>query len=139
MSPEAAESLRSLDLLAHPTHVGSSGERFELRAPELNDDERRTWEGQIRGLLSACGCEAGRMAVGTAVGGYVAYVVLAPAAAPSGWHAWAVGGALAALAAIVGKVAGILRAKSRLRRLISQLRARLDAPRRHLPVWELAH
>lgn len=94
---------------------------LELRG--LPGAERERWEVLLNRRLSACGCGDGAILMILSLAGYAAYLVFGPGEAPGFWAAAGIGLAIAMVATLVGKIAGLVRARMLLTRAIRNLEA----------------
>lgn len=99
---------------------------IELDAPHLPPDEQASWQARLARDYGGCGCETGRYFMAA---GLLAIALLM-------WQTWGLVGwswldrglwafAILFAAAFVGKVAGLLVARLRLRQAVAELSARL--------------
>ncbi|MEO8153530.1 MAG: hypothetical protein ABI605_10710 [Rhizobacter sp.] len=105
--------------------------RIALRIGELHEPQRSEHELQINRLLAACGCAEGAIGALLLLGLAFAFP-LRPAGADtaSAMVAWAAEAVLGfMIGGLAGKLAGLGRARHRLRRLCERLETELSGPR----------
>jgi len=112
--------VRSGSDLAALTGTWNRFDQIDLATDLLGPDERARWEGRLLGAYADCGCHAGGLAVLLTLVG----LVVAALALPGGrtWTGAGLGLAAVVAAAVVGKAAGLVIARIRLRRDIRRVR-----------------
>jgi len=113
---ETLDDLRRLP----PPRLAPARVRVELALPGLADDERRTFEKRLTDELAACGCSESSIAL-------LIYFITAGALvwfgplAPGSWLGWVALVLGMALASMAGKIAGLVHANVRLRRIAAEV------------------
>ena len=113
---ETLEDLRRLP----PPRLAPARVRVELALPELADDERRAFEKRLTDELAACGCSEASIAL-------LVYVIAAGALlwfgllSPGSWLGWVALVLGMAVASMAGKIAGLVHANVRLRRIAAEV------------------
>jgi hypothetical protein len=98
-------------------------DRIDLVTDRLDADEREQWERRLLSSYSECGCDAGGVAVLVALVGVFIVALALPGART--WTAAGLGLAATFAAAFVGKLAGVVVARVRLRRHVRHVRSLL--------------
>ncbi len=81
-----------------------------IKLPGIDDETARLMESQINQHLTACGCTEGAVFLMIGIGGYVVYVsAFFPSDIPLSWSTLWIGLSVAFAAAVVGKLAGLIR------------------------------
>jgi len=107
---------------------------LELESAGSPMEQVRYWERELNRLHAPCGCEQGAGGLLIGIVGYLLYLWLRP----GGWgnpgsHELWIGCGVVIITTSLGKAAGILMARRKLRRLIQQIRAegKLQRPPEH--------
>jgi hypothetical protein len=115
-------TIRSASDLAVVAEGRERFDRIAVNVAGLEPGSRAAFESRINRDYRACGCEISAAATVAAMVGYVAYVVLRDVAVRDHViRVVALGFAVVIVAAVVGKVAGRLIARRRLRRTLAAL------------------
>lgn len=90
-----------------------------LRVPEINEESALSLQSLINRHLSACGCAEGAVFLLIGACGYIVYVFVTGAAgSPLGWSTLWMGLGVTCIAAMLGKLAGLVRSQLLLAGLI---------------------
>lgn len=114
----AADLMRLLDGKSHYRSI-------RVQAPGLPDAQRQRWQDELAHHYSGCGCGLGNVfgLFGVAAAG--AYLAVAPVST-SPWMHGGMAFAVVVAFTLLGKLAGLLHARTRLRAAVKQLSALLD-------------
>jgi hypothetical protein len=96
--------------------------RLVLDVEGLAEADAKRWEARLSRYYFACGCESGSVALLIALAAYVIALALAPGGfGAANWRHVVAGVAVGFVAAGIGKVAGLIHARWRLRTTIRSL------------------
>jgi hypothetical protein len=114
--------------LNNPHQLFAAG-RISLDLENIDPGLARYFETRLNRFVRACGCKSGAVAAVIALASYVTYLLVTTTSSPRGTLAQLLWGGVAFLtAAILGKLLGLLRARTRLVRELEHLAARLQDP-----------
>lgn len=117
-----------LESLLGRRHRGRRPDRLALDVESLAEADAKRWEARLSRYYFACGCEAGSVVLLVALAVYVVAVGLAPGGfGAATWRDAVAGVVVGFVAAGVGKAAGLIHARWRLRTTIRSLASALDS------------
>jgi hypothetical protein len=109
-------------------------DRLALDVEGLSEREARAWEATLSRYYFACGCEVGSVVLLLALVGYLAFLAVAPGGfGAATWGDGLRGVAVCLVAALTGKLGGLLHARFRLGAAIRSLGDRLAHARPAAP------
>lgn len=95
----------------------------------LENSASEKLENRLNRYLLACGCTEGKILSLLALAAYIAFLV-ANDEGPKGWMAFVLGFLATGIAGIAGKIAGLLRARRQIRKVILEVCSTVDADSR---------
>jgi hypothetical protein len=116
-----------LESLLKRRRRGGRPDRLVLDVEGIAEADAKSWETRLSRYYFACGCEAGSVVLLVALAAYVVALAMAPGGFGAATWRDAVAGVLVGfVAAGVGKAAGLIYARWRLRRTIRSLVSAVD-------------
>lgn len=119
-------SVYELELLMGKRRRPRRPDRLVLAIRGLPDADARVWEAKLSRYYFACGCEAASVVLAVVLAAYIVAVALTSGGFGSfSWRDLVVGAGIGFAAAGIGKLAGLLHARRRLRATVRALSERL--------------
>jgi hypothetical protein len=119
-------NVSDLERFANLTTIMLTSYSVELQFEAVRSEDLLRWQADLNRQLKACGCKSGGLLASMALTAYVVYLVLHLANLAT-WTECTVGLGVVVVAGAVGKLLGLVHARSRLRKTIYEVRTAIES------------